>query len=78
MANTPAGIELQDYLNSEIKRRGIEASATVVEGQDNMDLGVHIRGSVADHFVLKDAYGAGLSAAVKNEIAKHLDRLKPK
>ncbi len=74
MASTPYGDEIQVYINDELKRLNINAAATVVEGQNNFDYGVHIRGAIkGEHFILKDAYSTGLSEAVKQQIAAVLD-----
>ena len=76
MASTPDGEEVQKYINEELKRRQVNAVATVVEGQDNLDYGVHIRGAIpAEHFLLKGAYGIGLSDSVKQSIASALDAI---
>jgi hypothetical protein len=77
MASTPDGEEIQDYINEELKRRNINAFATVVEGQGVCDdFGVHIRGATKDeHFILKAAYLKGLSESVKQQIARMLDRM---
>lgn len=76
MASTPYGEEIQVYINEELKRRNINAAGTVVEGQDNFDYGVHIRGAIkGEHFTLKDAYSTGLSDSVKQQVTCVLDGL---
>jgi hypothetical protein len=76
MATTEAGRQIEAYINDRLKRRRIDAAATIVEGTDNLDLGVHMRGAVPSrHFLLKNGYADGLNDAVKKAIAEHLDEL---
>ncbi len=75
MASTPSGIAFQEYLNSELRRLALAASATVEEGQDNFDFGVHIRGVVSDHVIVKGAYLNGIDQTTREMIAERLNRL---
>jgi hypothetical protein len=75
MANTPDATRFQDYLNSELQRRKINAVATVVEGQDNLHYGVHVSGVVSVHFMIENAAMDGLNDTAKQIIGAHLDTL---
>jgi hypothetical protein len=76
MPGTQYGEEIQTYINDELRRRDIAAQATIVEGQNTMDFGVHIRGATtAMHFNPENAFTSGLSASARQKIAAFLDSL---
>ena len=76
MATTELGSKVEQYINGELRRLGVDAFALVVEGPDNLDFGVHIHGArVSRRFVLKDGYAVGLSESAKETIASVLSEL---
>jgi hypothetical protein len=75
MATTPDGTRVEEYVNLEIKRRGIDASATITEGQDNFNFEVCIRGGDVLRFTLENAYLDGLNDTNKRIISNQLDGL---
>ena len=76
MATTELGTKVENYINGEIGRLGINAVASVVEGPDDLDFSVRIQGQKTKRdFVLKDAYAVGLNEPNKQIIASILDTL---
>jgi hypothetical protein len=76
MASTALGQKVEAHINAELKRLGIKAVASVMEGPDNLDLGVHVQGAITGkHFVLENGYANGLNEGNKKTIATILNEL---
>ncbi len=79
MASTPCGREIQNYIKSELWRRGIGGHATVTEGPSSSgEFGVQIYSAATTaYFRLENVRGANLDATVKRKIDAFLDALLP-
>lgn len=79
MASTPGGKEIQNYIKSELWRRGIVGNATVTEGPSSSgEFGVQIYSDVTTaYFKVENVRGANLDETVKKKIDAFLDALLP-